>query len=237
MTVPWAIGAGAERVQLGPQRQGDATFTVTNNGPVDVRAVLDVLPSENADRAWFTVDEPQRLVSHGGSATFGVTVAGVARRHEPGSAGEVISQSVPAGAPIASGDSVNLVVGVNMPPPRPVAPGLNARFPQGGASPQLRWEPSPEAARYRVEVEVMGCTRVPQPPGVPPYVSCDYTGVLSEEGTADGTSFQPAPLYFPPDDGFVLVWANGMVRWRLIPLDDFDNPGPASDYSYFEMTR
>jgi PASTA domain len=75
MTSPWTISAGTERVQLNPQRQGETTFTVTNSGPVDARAVVDVLPSENADRAWFTVDEPQRLVTHGGSATFPVRIA------------------------------------------------------------------------------------------------------------------------------------------------------------------
>jgi hypothetical protein len=347
MTSPWTISAGAERVQLSPQRQGEITFTVTNNGPVDTRVVVDVLPSETADRAWFTVDQPQRLVTHGGSAPFavriaarpdaapgaywvaaraysadaapeetsvvsnrvafelagapprqrrgllwlipvavlllavagvaawlllrdpttpqaqpteapsgsmpgviglsldqaraelakqGVEVAGVSRRHDPDNAGKVFGQSVPAGAAIARGDNVNLEVAVSLAPPTLVSPAYAQRFPQGGASPGLTWEPVPDAARYRVEVEAMGCTRVPQPPGVPPFVSCDYTGVLSEEGTADGTSFQPAPLYFPPDDGFVLAWANGIVRWRVIPLDDYDNPGPPSEYGYFEMT-
>jgi hypothetical protein len=70
VTAPWTISAAAERVGLNPRRQGEVTFTVTNNGPVDTRAVCDAVPGENAQRSWFMVDEPQRLVPHGGSTTF-----------------------------------------------------------------------------------------------------------------------------------------------------------------------
>jgi hypothetical protein len=75
MTTPWTISAAAERVQLDAMQQGETTFTVTNSGPVDARAVLDVVPGENANRAWFTVADPQRLVPYGGSVTFLAKIA------------------------------------------------------------------------------------------------------------------------------------------------------------------
>ncbi|MGH3951746.1 MAG: PASTA domain-containing protein [Pseudonocardiaceae bacterium] len=74
MSAPWKITPSVERVDLGEQRTGKVTFTVSNPGPVDDRAVLDIVCSENAQRSWFDVGEPQRLVPHGGSVTFAVAV-------------------------------------------------------------------------------------------------------------------------------------------------------------------
>lgn len=75
MTTPWQIASGAERVTLNEGRTGEATFTVSNPGPVDDWAVLDIASSDNAQRSWFSVGEPRRLVPHGGSVTFTVAVA------------------------------------------------------------------------------------------------------------------------------------------------------------------
>lgn len=74
MSTPWKIAPGVERIDLGAQRRGEVTFTVSNPGPVDDRAVLDIACSENAERSWFAVSEPQRLVPHGGSVQFSVAV-------------------------------------------------------------------------------------------------------------------------------------------------------------------
>lgn len=68
------ISAAAERVELAAGK-AEATFTVTNNGPVDQRMVFDVVTADNADRSWFTVAQPQVLVKHGGSVTFLVAIA------------------------------------------------------------------------------------------------------------------------------------------------------------------
>jgi hypothetical protein len=75
ITSPWTISAAAERVEPDAQGRAEATFTVTNNGPVDQRTVFDVVAGETANRAWFTVVEPQVLVPHGGSAPFLVRLA------------------------------------------------------------------------------------------------------------------------------------------------------------------
>jgi hypothetical protein len=75
VTTPWAISAGAERVELDAAGRAETTFTVTNSGPVDQRLVLDVVPGDGADRAWFNVVEPQVLAPHGRSTTFVVKIA------------------------------------------------------------------------------------------------------------------------------------------------------------------
>lgn len=84
MTSPWTVSAGTDRVQLDATGRAEATFTVTNQGPTDQRMVFDVVPGETVDRAWFTVVEPQLLVSHGGSTTF------------------LVRLTVPAGTPAGS---------------------------------------------------------------------------------------------------------------------------------------
>jgi hypothetical protein len=71
---PWTVRSLTERIELGPAGQAETTFTVTNNGPVDKRLVLDVVRSENAGRVVIDVPEPQQLVRHGGSVSFLVTV-------------------------------------------------------------------------------------------------------------------------------------------------------------------
>ena len=70
-----SVSAASERVELDSTGRAEATFTVTNQGPIDQRLVFDVEPGETADQAWFNVVEPQVLVQHGGSATFLVRLA------------------------------------------------------------------------------------------------------------------------------------------------------------------
>jgi hypothetical protein len=81
--LPWTVSASAERIELGPDGRAETTFTVTNSGPVDQRLVLDVVRSDPAVVA--AVAEPQRLVPHGGSVSF------------------LVSVTVPAGTPPGAG--------------------------------------------------------------------------------------------------------------------------------------
>ena len=67
---PWTIGPSTERIELNPQGKAETTFTVTNNGPIDQRLVGDTVRSDNAAQVKIEVDEPQRLVTHGGTAQF-----------------------------------------------------------------------------------------------------------------------------------------------------------------------
>ncbi len=83
MTTEWVAAAGTERVELarsgsaekpGPSI-GELTFTITNPGPVEDRAVFEIVPGDGAKKAWFTVDEPQRRVPAGQSVTYLIKVS------------------------------------------------------------------------------------------------------------------------------------------------------------------
>lgn len=69
----WQISPATERVELA-DGQAEVVFTVTNPGPVDTRATVDIVGSEQAQASWFTVAEPQQLIPHGGSKQFTATV-------------------------------------------------------------------------------------------------------------------------------------------------------------------
>jgi hypothetical protein len=72
MTV-WQITAGMQRLEL-KDGQAEVVFTVSNPGPVDDRATVDVVGGEQADASWFAVTEPQQTVPHGGTKSFQVLV-------------------------------------------------------------------------------------------------------------------------------------------------------------------
>jgi hypothetical protein len=69
----WQISPGTERVEL-KDGQAEVVFTVTNPGPVDQRATVDAVGSEQARSSWFNIAEPQQLIPHGGSKQFVATV-------------------------------------------------------------------------------------------------------------------------------------------------------------------
>ncbi|WP_426513866.1 PASTA domain-containing protein [Dactylosporangium sp. McL0621] len=75
MSTSWVVTTAAERIALDDAKQGETTFTVTNPGARADRAVFEVVPGDNADPAWFTVDQPQRQVAASGSASFLLAVA------------------------------------------------------------------------------------------------------------------------------------------------------------------
>jgi hypothetical protein len=75
MTTDWVVSAAAEQINLDTAGQVELTFAVTNPGPVADRAVLEVVTSEQADRSWFTVELPQRLVSAGATVAYLVKAA------------------------------------------------------------------------------------------------------------------------------------------------------------------
>jgi hypothetical protein len=69
----WQISPGTERIEL-KDGQAEVVFTVTNPGPVDKRATVDVVGSEQAQGSWFNIAEPQQVIPHGGSKQFIATV-------------------------------------------------------------------------------------------------------------------------------------------------------------------
>ena len=73
MATEWVIEAAAERFPINEQNRGQITFTVTNQGQTPDRAVLEPVPGDGTDRSWFAVEEPQRLVTGGGSTPYLMT--------------------------------------------------------------------------------------------------------------------------------------------------------------------
>jgi len=74
MSTQWVVTGSAERITLTNERHAEATFTVSNKGRLADRAVFDIVPGDGADRSWFTVEDPQRLVPATGSVAYLVSV-------------------------------------------------------------------------------------------------------------------------------------------------------------------
>src|SRR5687767_9827354 len=74
MGTDWVVTAATERFHLDAANRAELMFTVTNPGPNADRVVLEIVAGERADRRWFGVQEPQRLLPSGTSATFLVRV-------------------------------------------------------------------------------------------------------------------------------------------------------------------
>ena len=357
MTSPWTISAGSERIDLDAQRKGALTFTDTNPGPVDQRAVFEVLPGEGAKPEWFTVHEPQRVITHGSSASFlvdvavrpeaapgpawvagrvysadgapeetsvlsdrvafevtgtaakkfnpllliipvvvlalavagvvgwlvlrddgppaavtttttppptttepppvmvdlvgmteqeatdtlaelGLTVGGVARRNEPGSAGLVLEQSVAEGQQLQDGDSVNLVVAVALTPAALLAPSNGTAFAVNQGLPTVSWQAVPGAFGYRVQFEssvcafllvaISPCIYATEGQFGPPYTDYHARSFVDVTTTSATPTFQ---LKVHP--GVPRAGHSGDVRWQVFPMDDFGNLGPPSGFFTF----
>ncbi|MGH9245620.1 MAG: PASTA domain-containing protein [Acidimicrobiales bacterium] len=71
----WVVKEAAPAFGLDDAGKAEVTFTVTNSGPVQDRAMFDIVPEGTADASWFLVDEPQRPVAPGDSAQYLVKVA------------------------------------------------------------------------------------------------------------------------------------------------------------------
>jgi hypothetical protein len=74
----WQISPGAQRLDLKDGR-GEVVFTVSNPGPVDRRATVEIVGSDQVQSSWFKVAEPQQVVPLSGSKQFTAVV-------EPGDA-------------------------------------------------------------------------------------------------------------------------------------------------------
>ena len=68
----WQIGESTTELTLDGSGRGEVTFTVTNTGAAQDRAVLTVTPLDGAADDWFTVEEPQRAVAPGASVEYPV---------------------------------------------------------------------------------------------------------------------------------------------------------------------
>jgi hypothetical protein len=74
MGTQWVVTNSAERIMFANGNHAETTFTVSNQGRLADRVVFDLVPGDGADRAWFTVEDPQRLVPATGSVAYLVSV-------------------------------------------------------------------------------------------------------------------------------------------------------------------
>jgi hypothetical protein len=139
MSTDWVVTAATERFQLDAANQAELVFTVTNPGPSADRVVLEIVPGERADRAWFGVQEPQRLLPSGTSASFLVRVR-VPMGVPPGGyalwARAYSADVAPEEQSRSSGRVVFDVPARAAPPPRPLPP---APFPPPPRKPRRLW--------------------------------------------------------------------------------------------------
>src|SRR5262245_38013157 len=75
MSTEWVVTTAAERIALDGEKRGETTFTVTNPSRRADRAVFEVVPGDGADRNWFSVEDPQRLVRGNASVAYLMKVA------------------------------------------------------------------------------------------------------------------------------------------------------------------
>jgi hypothetical protein len=69
----WLVSSPVENLELDAQGRGDLSFTVVNAGPAPEQVTFDVMAGPGADRSWFEVVGPPRLVVNQGAAV-GFTV-------------------------------------------------------------------------------------------------------------------------------------------------------------------
>jgi len=75
VSTQWVVTNASGRITLDAQKQGETTFTVSNPAMNADRAVFEVVPGDGAQRSWFTVADPQRMVPGTGSVPYLVKVA------------------------------------------------------------------------------------------------------------------------------------------------------------------
>lgn len=118
MTTKWVVTTATDRIPLDEQRRGETAFTVTNPGRAADRAVFEVVPGTGAERSWFTVEDPQRLVRSSASVSYVMKVA-VSPAAPPGTyevKGRVYSSDAPPEEDFVDSNRVVLEV---KPAPKP----------------------------------------------------------------------------------------------------------------------
>jgi hypothetical protein len=130
MGTDWVIASASERLMIDDRRQAEATFTVTNAGRRSNRAIFDVIPGDGADKSWFHVEDPQRLVQPAASVAYLVGIA-VPDGTQPGSyslQGMVHSADSAPEESSATSARVNFEVGPSARPAAKPRPGCWARL-------------------------------------------------------------------------------------------------------------
>jgi hypothetical protein len=189
---------------------------------------------------------------------FGLKV-GVVRHKLDASPDRVIYQSVPGGAKVARGTTVDLVVTTALAAPVLTKPASGATIPLAslappttpvptspvlGATPSpmpspasadgvLRWtDPDPFVSRWQVEYQQEICTSAQLPPFNGAIVACYY--VTSSAVQVNQPEF--TPIYVASGSGGnsgILTVPRPIFQWRVSAVDDFGNIGTPSAWFRF----
>jgi hypothetical protein len=154
----------------------------------------------------------------------GLRVGAVAYRHDAAQRDIVVGQSVAAGSTVAAGTPVDLVVTVNLSPPRLVSPKNDSRFPQG-APPPLTWTQSePYIGRWKVSVSQEAC-RVFVYAGPR---TCRWMLVDEQDTTSPQLDRAQLAFLYMFSGYWPGQYHTGRVQWTVVAVDDFGNAGPSS---------
>lgn len=66
----WEIAESDTTLEVDRTGHAQVTFTVTNAGTVRDRSVLTITPLDGAAEAWYSVEDPQRVVDPGASVAY-----------------------------------------------------------------------------------------------------------------------------------------------------------------------
>ena len=178
MTTPWTVTAAADRITLDADGGGEVTFTATNSGVVQDRVMFEAVPDKGADRSWFAVGEPERVLAPSASVPYLVKIS-VPAGTKPG------SYSIQGRAYSASADQ---------PPEENSAISGRVTFevpPATASSPPKRWWLIVAAALLVVVLGVVGLLvfgqggeEPPTPPPVAEVVMPDLVGMSIEQARA-----------------------------------------------------
>ena len=192
-----------------------------------------------------------------GQATTNLGVAGLkvgtVRHKQDPAPDKILFQSVPPGSKAPKGSAVDLVVTVNLSPPTLLAPSNGSDVPKTAFAAPItpvptqssgvvngskaipttegvfRWSQTEKyPTRWRVTVQQVVCFVF----GAGTQSGCDFINPVIID--VDAMSVTPQLSYVPPlvkgRDGF---YDQGYTTWDVVTLDDFGNPGRASQRFYF----
>jgi hypothetical protein len=167
-----------------------------------------------------------------------IAVRPILYRHDPERLNTVLAQSVDPGDIVEPGLGVNLEVAVELVAPLLTAPTGVVHVPVGEQAPELVWDPGRSLARsWRVTIFYERCalqhTIVTQTAFT---INCEFAGPALVHDAERPSLIPEMPM---PSRSVVvgLPYVTGWYRWHVEPLDDFNNPGPRSEWGYFGIIR
>jgi hypothetical protein len=135
-----------------------------------------------------------------------------------------LTQSLPAGAQVARGSTVEIIVPSKVTYPTQTAPA-NGSTVRAGDLPTFTWtQPESYVSSWRVETRL---------------VICYYAGrneplcgsLPGPSQVVKGPSLKPTiDLVFRPDSTVIGIYHSGQMIWQVSPVDDFGNSGTSSTY-------